>query len=227
MEAGVDDLEAVISQGSGDGLGATVMAVETRFGDDNPVVALHNQKTLGRRTAEPPTRHNGPVPATPRPPRLRSPLARAIVPVLGGLAFFALFFLGLWMAATVMTSRAEPEDVLSNRIFEVGKVDVLAESVAEDGPILFPDLKGTDGVRTIVLDHAGNDPAVGWQVWYGHPADREPTCRVEHVRGSAEFIDCEGRTLSASDLAPPGDVRPIVENRRTLYIDLRGLTPSD
>ncbi len=167
------------------------------------------------------------MPPSPQPPpRLRSPLARAVVPVLGGLAFFVLFFLGLWVAASVMTSRAEPEDVLSNRIFEVGRVDSLAESVAEDGPILFPDLKGTDGVRSIVLDHTGDDPASGWIVRYGHPADRDPTCRVEHVRGTREFTDCEGRTLAVDDLAPPGDVRPIVENRRTLYIDLRGLTPS-
>jgi len=41
-------------------------------------------------------------------PRPRSPLARAVVPVLGGIAFFALFFAGLWLVATVINKRAEP-----------------------------------------------------------------------------------------------------------------------
>ena len=162
-----------------------------------------------------------------RTPRLRSPLARAVIPVLGGMAFFAAFFLGLWVVANVITDRAEPGDEIGSTIFEVGPVDSLAEAVAEDGPLLFPDLKSPDGVRSIVLDHNGSDPAKGWQVYYGYPADRDATCLVTHERGSDTFTDCEGRTLNVSQLAPPGNVRPIVENKKKLYVDLRGLNPSD
>jgi len=162
-----------------------------------------------------------------RTPRLRSPLARALVPVLGGVAFFAVFFGGLWVVATVINDRAEPGTRIAEAVFEVGPVDSLAEAVADDGPLLFPDLKSPDGVRSIVLDHSGDDPAEGWQVYYGYPADRDPSCLVVHVQGTRDFTDCGGRTLDASLLAPPGDVRPIVENRKTLYVDLRGLNPSD
>ena len=162
-----------------------------------------------------------------RTPRLRSPLARAVVPVLGGVAFFAVFFAGLWIVATVINDRAEPGTQIGESVFEVGPVKALAESVAEDGPMLFPDLKSPDGVRSIVLDHGGADPAKGWQVYYGYPADRDASCLVEHVRGTRDFTDCEGRTLEVSGLALPGDVRPIVENQKTLYIDLRGLNPSE
>jgi len=162
-----------------------------------------------------------------RTPRLRSPLARAVVPVLGGVAFFAVFFAGLWVVATVINDRAEPGTKIGESVFEVGPVKALSESVAEDGPMLFPDLKSPDGVRSIVLDHGGTDPAKGWQVYYGYPADSDATCLVEHVRGTRDFTDCTGRTLDVAQLAPPGDVRPIVENQKTLYIDLRGLNPSD
>jgi hypothetical protein len=159
-------------------------------------------------------------------PRLRSPLARAVVPVVGGIAFFGLFFLGLWAAATVINDRADPDSVIANKVFEVGKVDTIAESVATDGPLLFPDLKSPDGVRSIVLDHAGSDPATGWQLYYGYPADRDATCLVTHEKGARTFTDCEDRTLTPQQLTAPENVRPIVENRTTLYIDLRGLTAS-
>jgi hypothetical protein len=158
-----------------------------------------------------------------RPRRLRSPLARATVPVLGGIAFFALFFAGLWLAATVINDRAEPTAEINNRVFEVGKVTSMAKAVAEDGPILFPDLRSPDGVRSVVLDHTGDDPAKGWQVYYGYPADRDARCLVTHVQGTRDFTDCEGRKLSVEELSAPGSVRPIVENQKTLYIDLRGI----
>ena len=157
-------------------------------------------------------------------PRLRSPLARALVPVVGGIVFFALFFAGLWVVAGTINDRAEPTDAVANKVFEVGKVDSMAKAIADDGPLLFPDLKSPDGVRSIVLDHTGNDPANGWRVYYGYPADRDFTCLVTHERGSRQFTDCEGRTLTVDDLQLPESVRPIVENRKTLYVDLRGIT---
>lgn len=157
-------------------------------------------------------------------PRLRSPLARAVVPVLGGIAFFVVFFAGLWFVADTITDRADSGDAIANKVFEVGKVEAMAKAVAEGGPLLFPDLKSPDGVRSIVLDHTGDDPAVGWRVYYGYPADRDSTCLVTHEEGSRTFTDCEGRTLSVDDLTLPQSVRPIVENRKTLYVDLRGVT---
>ena len=159
-------------------------------------------------------------------PRLRSPLARAVVPVLGGIAFFALFFAGLWLVATSINHRANPGSEIGNRVFEVGKVAAMAKAIAADGPLLLPDLKSPDGVRSIVLDHEGSDPAIGWQVYYGFPADRDASCLVTHVQGSRTFTDCEKRTIQVTQLKAPSEVRPIVENKKTLYIDLRGLTAS-
>lgn len=159
-----------------------------------------------------------------RSPRLRSPLARAVVPVLGGIAFFVVFFAGLWVAATVINNRADPGSKIANKVFEVGKVKDIAKAVEEGGPLLFPDLKSADGVRSIVLDHQGSDSATGWQVYYAYPADRDATCLVTHVAGTRTYTDCANRTLKVEQLALPTDVRPVVENRTTLSIDLRGIT---
>lgn len=159
-------------------------------------------------------------------PRPRSPLARAVVPVLGGIAFFALFFGGLWLVATVINKRAEPGSEIGNKVFEVGKVAAMAKAISSDGPLLLPDLKSPDGVRSIVLDHEGSDPAIGWQVYYGFPADRDASCLVTHIQRTSKFTDCEKRTIEVTQLEAPSEVRPIVENKKTLYIDLRGSTPS-
>lgn len=156
--------------------------------------------------------------------RFRSPLARAFVPVVGGILFFSLFFLGLWGAATYITDRAEPNSLVTNKVFEVGKVTALAKSVATNGPILLPDLQSPDGLRSIVLDHTGDDPANGWRVYLGFPADKPVTCLVEQITNTREFTDCDGRTVSVDDLQTPNNVRPVVENRTTLFIDLRGIT---
>lgn len=159
-----------------------------------------------------------------RTPRLRSPLARAVVPVVGGIAFFALFFGGLWLAAIVINHRADPNSAINNKVFEVGKVTSMAKAVDRDGPILFPDLQSPDGIRSVVLDHTGTDPATGWQVYYAYPADRDSSCLATHIQGTRTFTDCDKRTITVEQLSPPNEVRPIVENRKTLYIDLRGIT---
>ncbi|MFM8001298.1 MAG: hypothetical protein ACKPAJ_02625, partial [Actinomycetota bacterium] len=84
-----------------------------------------------------------------------------------------------------------------------------------------PDLRDATGKRSIVIDHTGDDAAKGWQVYFAYPADRDETCLVEHVQNSREFTDCENRVLQVEDLKLPMDVRPIVENLKTLLIDLR------
>jgi hypothetical protein len=153
---------------------------------------------------------------------LRSPVARAVVPILGGIAFFAALFGVTWFMAGVATNRAEVTVQPGDRTFVVGKVADIAEAVKKDGPILYPDLRDATGKRSIVIEHNGQDPAKGWQVYYAYPADRDESCLVTQVAKTHTFTDCEGRTLGVEKLMPPRDVRPIVENRTTLLIDLRG-----
>jgi hypothetical protein len=153
---------------------------------------------------------------------LRSPIARAVAPILGGIVFFAALFGVTWLMAGVATNRAEREVQLGDRTFVVGNVDDIAEAVKSDGPILYPDLRDAEGKRSIVIEHNGSDPAKGWQVYYAYPADRDESCLVTQIARTHTFTDCEGRTLEVDQLMPPSDVRPIVENKTTLLIDLRG-----
>jgi hypothetical protein len=157
---------------------------------------------------------------------LKSPVARAVVPVLGGAAVLALIGLFTWlMAAYISRGGGEGSERLAPSTFTVGKVDGLAESVAEDGPLFFPELGTAIGTRSIVVDHTGDDPTNGWRVYWAYPADRDATCIVEQVPGTANFVDCTGRTIGVFDLSPPDPgVFPIVEDRETLVIDLRGAT---
>jgi hypothetical protein len=153
--------------------------------------------------------------------RLRSPLARAVAPIAAGIVFFAALFAVTWVFADQATDNRKREIRSGDYTFRVGPVDDMAEIVKRDGPILYPDLRDTAYERTIVVDHVGDEPARGWQVYYAYPADRGPECLVTHVKGSRDFVDCESRTLPVELLHRPSDARPVVENRSSLLIDLR------
>ena len=156
------------------------------------------------------------------PPNLRSPFRRAVTPIIGGIAFFAALFGVTWLMAAYITNNADVQTQIGDRTFVVGQVIDIARSIAENGPVLYPDLRDPNGTRSIVIEHVGDVPAKGWQVYYAYPADRDSNCLVKQVERSHTFIDCEGRALAASQLQPPPDVRPIVENGTTLLIDMRG-----
>lgn len=154
--------------------------------------------------------------------RLRSPLARAVLPILGGLLFFALLFGVTWLMATFATNRHERQVVQGNRTFVVGRVADVAKSIAESGPILYPDLRDINGKRSIVIEHNGADATKGWQVYYAYPADRNANCLVSQIKKTHTFTDCDGRILQVDQLQRPSDITPIVEAQTTLLIDLHG-----
>jgi hypothetical protein len=159
-------------------------------------------------------------------PQLRSPLARAVVPVLGGALVIALIAGFTWVMAVVISDNGDgASERLAPSTFTIGDVEVLAETIAEDGPLLFPELGTAIGTRSIVVDHTGDVAADGWRVYWAYPTDRPATCVVAQVVGTRTFEDCEGRVIDVEDLAPPDrGVFPRVDDRTTLVIDLRGAT---
>ena len=152
----------------------------------------------------------------------KSPFTRAVFPIVGGIVFFAALFGVTWLMATYVTNKTEVTTATGDRTFVVGQVADIAESIAENGPVLYPDLRDPLGKRSIVIEHNGTDVAKGWQVYYAYHADRTDACLVTQIQKTHSFTDCEGRTLTVEQLMPPTDVRPIVENKTTLLIDLRG-----
>lgn len=161
-----------------------------------------------------------------RLPELRSPLARAVVPVLGGLIVLALIAGFTWAMAVIISNNSDgTSDRLAPSTFTIGDVEVLAEIVEEDGPLLFPELGTAIGTRSIVVDHTGEVAADGWRVYWAYPSDRPADCVVEQIVGTDTFTDCDGRTIDVTELSPPDDgVFPRVDDRTTLVVDLRGAT---
>ena len=158
-------------------------------------------------------------------PQFRSPLARAVLPVVGGLVVLTFIGLFTWaMAAYISSGEVTTSDRLAPDTWPVGNVEYLSELVAEDGPLLFAELGSAVSDRSIVIDHQGTDPLNGWRVRWAYPADRDSTCIVTQEIGTDTFVDCEGRQVTVDDLAIPTEVRPMVVDRVLLEIDLRGLT---
>ena len=157
-----------------------------------------------------------------RQPQLRSPLARAVVPVLGGIGFFALVALILWGIASLVSQNGSSATAnLASNVFRPGSVVRYAAIIDEDGPVLFPDLLGTDGDKTIVLDHESTNPMEGWNIYLGHPSDRPISCKVTQVQHTDQFTDCEGRTIAVEELARPAPgIAPDVSADGILTLDL-------
>jgi hypothetical protein len=155
--------------------------------------------------------------------RLRSPVARAVVPVLAGLLVILAVFGVLWIAAVVITRNSDHVPPRSDAtVFEVGRVDKLADSVAEFGPILFPNLVGPAGKRPVGLAHEGTNDFDGWLVFSLRPAGNAPECLVSLDRTTKELVDCNGRTFTPSELPPADRVEVLVDRQKgKLSLDLQ------
>ena len=155
-------------------------------------------------------------------PRPRSPLGRAVLPVLGGFGVLLLIFVATWgIAAWISRGGAESSSRLTPTELPLGNVEAWADKVEQSGPVLFPGLNTTTGERTLVLNHTGDDPTRDWRVFWAYPADADPSCAVEQIRRSDRFTDCNGREIGVAELAPPAGVCPVVEDREDLSINLQ------
>ena len=66
--------------------------------------------------------------------RPRSNFARAVLPVVGGLGFFALLALATWGIASVMSRNPDQvEDRLVGTVFEVGNTEFVANLIDDGG----------------------------------------------------------------------------------------------
>ena len=154
----------------------------------------------------------------PRLPELRSPVARAVVPIVAGIFFFGVLGLVLWgVAAWLADSGTEVR--LGDPVFEISRIDKLADSIAKGGPQLYPDLKDPSGGRSVVVDHEGTTDAGGWVVYRPFPFDRDgETCFATQTPKTRKFVDCEDRVLDVTQLQLANDVAVSFKDGRVLVL---------
>ena len=137
-----------------------------------------------------------------RRPQLRSPLARAVVPVAAGIVFFAALFGVTYVIARIISHNTQGINI-GDKQFTIGRVDIAVQRIEKHGPLLYAYLKGTLGEQAIVVDH---DPQAidteGWHVYFAYRADRGPSCLASIDPTTQHLQDCEGAPITVKDLKP-------------------------
>jgi hypothetical protein len=159
--------------------------------------------------------------------RLRSPLARAVVPVLGGVAFLAVLGLVLWGIAVLVSHHADPSDVhLGSNEFVLERLDKKVKVIAAEGPLLFPGLVGPAERQPIGVWHEGDATTSGWQVFSLVPEGGAPSCVLELDRADrTALVDPCTQKRYPSDGSTLPRVNSHVDLDGNLVIDLTPTPP--
>jgi hypothetical protein len=137
-----------------------------------------------------------------REPRLGSPFAQAVVPVVVGIVFLAVLGGLLWGVSFVLSRGSESgavEQRISDTQFDLGKAESRAESVRRFGPFAFQDPLVTDR-RPVFVNHIGTDPYTGWVAI--EALDPVTRCVLDWNPTTQRFVD---RRCSGKDYPGTGD----------------------
>lgn len=132
-------------------------------------------------------------------PEMRTPFARAVVPVAAGIGFFVVLGVVLWGIAAYLADKG-PQVNLGRSEFTVGRVDQVSDAISKNGPLLFQGLKGDQADRSLIVDHSGVNDLQGWAVYQAIPTDKPDTCFVSQQPKTRIFTDCDGRVVSVEQL---------------------------
>lgn len=91
---------------------------------------------------------------------------------------------------------------LGDSEISVGTAASLSRDIVEDGPILFPDPRGSD--RNIFIQHLGEDPNRGWLVFETRWAGSPSSCSLTWEAVSRQFVppdslECRGLPRAEAD----------------------------
>lgn len=135
--------------------------------------------------------------------------------------------IGVAAALAVLANRGTVDVRLGSDTFAEHDAEDAARDIAENGPILLPDLAGGD--RDIYLQHFGDDPDEGWIAFAARPPGVSRSCTLQW-RGDDEVFrlvdsagkvsgECDGREFPADGEGLP--TYPVtVDADGTLDIDL-------
>ncbi len=131
-----------------------------------------------------------------QPTKTRSPrsMVLAVAGVVVGIVLVLVIFV---FAVPSLTESGKVEVKLGSDTYSPGSAEAKAETIAQDGPILLPDVSGRNE-RDIYLQHIGDDPATGWYAFDARRPGQSRDCSLEWRSESEEFVDpCDGTVVPA------------------------------
>lgn len=102
------------------------------------------------------------------------------------------------------TNRGGLEIALGDDVFDAGRADIIAREIAEDGPIKYASLAGTN--QHIILQHLGEDDQVGWYAFDLLAPGRPVDCQLDWEPVTQRFLDSCDPTIEfpATGYGQPG-----------------------
>jgi hypothetical protein len=132
---------------------------------------------------------------------LKTPVQRALVPVLGGIVAIAALFAVLWGIAVLTTHQAESGGTkikIGDELFDLGLAESRAGEIARRGPVLYPDLL-VGGQRYLWVQHLGDDPLSKWFAFEAAAPGAPLSCATQWDPAPAQFVDpCTGTRFPAN-----------------------------
>jgi len=132
--------------------------------------------------------------------------------VVGLVLVLALFVL----AIPSLTEQERIEVRLGDDVFVAGNAERLSAQVAEDGPVLLPDV--ANGERDVYLQHTGDDPTTGWLVFDARRPGSDRQCTLAWV-GNGFEDPCDGTTVPADGTGLPA-YEVSVDDEGKVVVDL-------
>jgi len=141
--------------------------------------------------------------------------------------------MGVAIGVAVLASRGDVEVRLGDETFADQDASNLAEKIANDGPVLYPD--AASGDRDIVVQHLGSDEESGWIAIAARPAGVPRNCTIQWQADSETFLlldehgeesgQCDGRSYPADGEGLP--TYPVTVTGGKLDIDINAADRTD
>jgi hypothetical protein len=130
-----------------------------------------------------------------RESKARNP--RSLVLAVGGVALGLLLVALLFIVAIPsLTESGTVKVKLGTDTFGAGSAEDRAESIAANGPVIYPDVSG--GTRDIYLQHLGDDPNQGWYAFETRRPGQGRDCPLNWNSDEVHFVDaCDGTVVPA------------------------------
>ncbi len=141
--------------------------------------------------------------------------------IFGGIAVLAAIVIGFF---AVRLGQQSNTLVLGDPNFGQINVFRMAESIDDDGPVLWPDI--ASNTRDIWLQHIGDDVGEGWVAFDARLPGAGRECNVEWSVANQTFTDpCTGEVFPADGEGLPQI--PVFIDETILVIDINGIHSDD